>query len=80
MRGINVKKFGVTIIITGLIFFMSISFSTIIESFYFEVSDYAFTQTILLSLIFTIIFCTLTILEEFKKIRVDIDNNKDNKS
>ncbi|WP_041720596.1 hypothetical protein [Alkaliphilus metalliredigens] len=71
------KKIMIAGMITGLIFFLSIAFYPIVDNFALN-NDY--TQIILLSLIFTLIFCTLTIIEEIKKIGIKLDDDKKNVS
>lgn len=67
------KKFGLAVLITLLIFIISISLLVpmIMNIGYSSVdgSYHAATHAILLSLICTVIFCTMLILDEIKKVK-----------
>ncbi|NLC65887.1 MAG: hypothetical protein GX752_02945 [Clostridium sp.] len=67
------KKIGSALLVTILIFFFSfIVISPIIEKIGYssvEGSYHAATHAILVSLIFTVLICTIVIIEEINKIK-----------
>ena len=76
------KKLGFSILATVLIFFLSgIIIAPIISNIGYssvESSYHLVTHSILLSLICTVIYCTMKIIEEINSIKAKLDDDKSN--
>lgn len=74
------KKIGWAIIATGCIFFVSILVvAPIISNLGYssvESSYHLWTHALLVSLIFTVIVCTMAIIEEFNVMKEKLGNDK----